>query len=123
MKNNKLLPISITIVGLSVFVGSFWLGNSIKESANIQAQRMSVQGNGMDISQAANYIGVTEDELQGIIKAEQNTLEAEGTYVGMMIPYFIVNDNMYFNKNQIDEWLVDVSTQYKEYDTQKGHIK
>lgn len=36
-----------------------------------------------------------------------------------MFPYFIVNDKLYFYKEQIDEWLKDISIQRKEYDTKK----
>lgn len=73
----------------------------------------------MNISEVANYLGMTEEEVQGIINTEKNMLESRGSYTGIMFPYFIVNDKLYFYKEQIDEWLKDTSIQRKEYDTKK----
>lgn len=39
-----------------------------------------------------------------------------------MFPYFTVNDKMCFYKQQIDEWLKEVLTQRKEYDTISGFV-
>lgn len=120
MQNNKLLPISIIILALSIMLSSIWLGYSIQKLTNIQAQKTNVDGNVLTVSQVANYLGMTEEEVQGIIKTEKNILESSGSYTGLMFPYFTVNDKMYFYKQQIDEWLKEVSTQRKEYDTING---
>nr|WP_278678450.1 hypothetical protein [Clostridium paraputrificum] len=41
---------------------------------------------------------------------------------GPMFPYFTGNDKMYFYKQPIDEWLKEVLTQRKEYDTISGFV-
>lgn len=122
MQNNKLMPISIIIVGLCILLSSTWLGYSIQKSTNIQTQKIATDSNVMNISQVANYLGMTEEEVQGIIETEKNILESSGSYTGTMFPYFILNDKLYFYKEQIDEWLKDASIQHKEYDTKRGYV-
>lgn len=119
MQNNKLLPISIIIFALGMFLSSIYFGYSIQKGSNIQVENAAVNSSVMNISEVANYLGMTEEEVQGIINTEKNMLESRGSYTGIMFPYFIVNDKLYFYKEQIDEWLKDISIQRKEYDTKK----
>lgn len=119
MQNNKLLPISIIIFAFGMFLSSIYFGYSIQKGSNIQVENAAVNSSVMNISEVANYLGMTEEEVQGIINTEKNMLESRGSYTGIMFPYFIVNDKLYFYKEQIDEWLKDTSIQRKEYDTKK----
>lgn len=119
MQNNKLLSISIIILAVGMFLSSIYFGYSIQKGSNIQVENAAVNSSVMNISEVANYLGMTEEEVQGIINTEKNMLESRGSYTGIMFPYFIVNDKLYFYKEQIDEWLKDTSIQRKEYDTKK----
>lgn len=119
MQNNKLLSISIIILALGMLLSSIYFGYSIQKGSNIQVENAAVNSSVMNISEVANYLGMTEEEVQGIINTEKNMLESRGSYTGIMFPYFIVNDKLYFYKEQIDEWLKDISIQRKEYDTKK----
>jgi hypothetical protein len=119
LQNNKLLSISIIIFALGMFLSSIYFGYSIQKGSNIQVENAAVNSSVMNISEVANYLGMTEEEVQGIINTEKNMLESRGSYTGIMFPYFIVNDKLYFYKEQIDEWLKDTSIQRKEYDTKK----
>ena len=47
--------------------------------------------------------GMSEDEIKGIIKTEEKTLKSTGQ--AQIFPHFIVNEKMYFNKQQVDQWL------------------
>jgi len=122
LQNNKLLPISIIIVALCILLSSAWLGYSIQKSTNMQIQKTTIDSNVMNVSQVANYLGMTEEEVQGIMETEKKKLESSGSYTGMMFPHFIVNGKLYFYKEEIDEWLKEVSIQRKEYDTTKGFV-
>jgi len=42
LQNNKLLPISIIILALSIMLSSIWLGDSIQKLTNIQTQKTNV---------------------------------------------------------------------------------
>lgn len=119
MQNNKLLSISIIILAVGMFLSSIYFGYSIQKGSNIQVENAAVNSSVMNISEVANYLGMTEEEVQGIINTEKNMLESRGSYTGIMFPYFIVNDKLYFYKEQVDEWLKDTSIQRKEYDTKK----
>ncbi|MPM42959.1 hypothetical protein SDC9_89631 [bioreactor metagenome] len=119
MQNNKLLSISIIILAVGMFLSSIYFGYSIQKGSNIQVENAAVNSSVMNISEVANYLGMTEEEVQGIINTEKNMLESRGSYTGIMFPYFIVNDKLYFYKEQVDEWLKDISIQRKEYDTKK----
>ena len=94
----------------------------MQKSTNIQTQKISTDSNVMNVSQVANYLRMTEEEVQGIIKTEKKILESSGSYTGMSFPYFTLNDKLYFYKEQIDEWLNEVSIEHKEYDTKKGYV-
>lgn len=119
MQNNKLIPISIIIVVFCMLLSSIYLGYSIQRIPNIQAENTIVDNSVMIISEVANYLGMTVEEVQEIINIEKNTLNSSGSYTGIMFPYFIVNDKLYFHKESVDEWIKDVSIQHKEYDTKK----
>lgn len=122
MKNNKWLIISLFIFSLSIILSSIWLGYSIQKLENIQVLNSADNSNVITISEVSSYLGMNEDDVLGIINTEKKILESTGSYTGAMFPYFIVNEKMYFYKQQIDEWLKDVSTNRKNYDTKKGYI-
>lgn len=121
MQNNKLIPMSIVILTLGIMLSSILLGYSIQKLSNVQTKNTIGDNNVLTISQAANYLGMTEEVL-GIIKIEKKILESSGSYTGMMFPYFTVNDKLYFYKEQIDEWMKEVSNLRREYDTKSGFV-
>ncbi len=86
---------------------------------NIQTEKIIADNSVMTISEVANYLEMTVEEVQEIISTEKNMLNSNGSYMGIMFPYFIVDNKLYFYKEQVNEWLKDVSIQHKEYDTKK----
>ena len=119
LQNNKSLSISIVILTFGVMISSIWLGYSIQKSTNIQTQNSPLDSNVLTISQVANYLRMTEEEVQGIINTEKSVLERTGSFTGNMFSYFIVNEKQYFYKGEIDEWLKSVSMEHREYDTNR----
>ena len=69
----------------------------------------------MNIEQAAQYIGVTAEQLIKMIQIEKNELNQTGSFSGEMIPYFKVNDDLLFYRDQLDVWLQYVSVEKVEY--------
>lgn len=122
MRNNKSLLISIVTLTLCIMLSSIWLGYSIQKSTNIQKQDSVINSNVFTISQVAEYIRMTEEEVQGIIDTEEIELDTTGSFSGIMFPYFIVNEKQYFYKEKIDEWLKEVSNEHREYDTNKKQL-
>lgn len=103
-------------------LSSIWSGYSIQKSTNIQKQDSVINSNVFTISQVAEYIRMTEEEVQGIIDTEEIELDTTGSFSGIMFPYFIVNEKQYFYKEKIDEWLKEVSNEHREYDTNKKQL-
>ena len=69
----------------------------------------------MNIEQAAQYIGVTAEQLIKMIQIEKNELNQTGSFSGEMIPYFKVNDDLLFYRDQLDVWVQDGSVEKVEY--------
>lgn len=64
------------------------------------------------------------DSMQKLTNIQTQKTKWDGNVLTLwsIFPYFIVNDKMYFYKQQIDEWLKEVLTQRKEYDTISGFV-
>ena len=65
---------------------------------------------------------MTPEQLQGMIDLELKELKRNGSYVGEMIPYFKVDNNMFFYKKQVDVWLEYVAIQKIEYNIVEGYM-
>ncbi|GFP76617.1 hypothetical protein [Clostridium fungisolvens] len=123
MENKKLLLISIIMLSLSIVFGSIFIGYSISKSEKTQISTSpSIESNVLNLSQVAKYLDMSEGEVQGIINTEKAALDQSKVFTGMMFPYFTVNDKQYFYKNEIDEWLKEVSKTHRQYDTKKGWV-
>lgn len=75
----------------------------------------------MNVEQTADYIGVTAEQLRKMIQIERNELDSRGSFSGEMIPYFMVNDDLLFYRNQVDSWLQYVSVEKVEYNLVDGY--
>lgn len=103
-------------------LSSIFLGYSIQKSTNIQTKNYTIDSNVFTVSEVANYLGMTEEEVQGIINTEKSMLEETDSFTGIMFPYFTVNEKQYFSKVAIDEWLKEASNEHREYDTNKKQL-
>ncbi len=122
MENKKLLPISIIILAMSLVFSSIWMGNSLKKTANLK-NTVSSDKKVLTLPQVAEYLNMTEDEVLGIIQVEKMSLEKAHIFSWRMFPYFAVDNKQYFDKNEIDEWVKEVSISRREYNTKEGWIK
>ena len=120
LKKNKSVSIAIIILTCGIILSSLWLGYSMQKSAKLITQNTTINMNILTMSEVANYIGMSEEEIHIIISIEKSKLEEGGGFWGMRLPYFIVNEKEYFYKEQIDEWLKEASNEHREYDTNKG---
>ena len=75
----------------------------------------------MNVDQAANYVGVTAEQLLKMIKIEMDELNRTHSFSGEMIPYFKVNDELLFYRNQLDVWLHYISIEKVEYNLVEGY--
>lgn len=63
-----------------------------------------------------------DEEVLAIIETEKKKLDETHSFTGKMFPYFIIDNKLYFYKDEIDEWLKEVSSSHRQYDTTKGWI-
>ncbi|NLB51720.1 MAG: hypothetical protein GX808_02125 [Syntrophomonadaceae bacterium] len=120
MDNIKLLSISIIILAMSILFGSIWIGYSLERTAGLHTSistPTSTDDKALTLSQAAEYMNMTEDEVLGIIQTEKKKLEETHSFDGKMFPYFTINNKQYFSKDEIDDWLKEVSMFHRQYDT------
>jgi hypothetical protein len=123
LENKKLFSISIIILSLSIVFGSVFMGYSLSKPEKPQIPTSpSIDSNVLNLSQVAKYLDMSEGEIQGIINIEKAALDQSKVFTGMMFPYFTVNNKQYFYKNELDEWLKEVSKTHRQYDTKKGFM-
>ncbi len=125
MENKKMLSVSILILATSIIFGSIWIGQSLEKFVGLQTTTsISTATNNMalTLSQVAEYMNITEEDFRSIIQIEKMELEKTGGFTGKMVPYFTINNKQYFYKNEVDEWLKDVSIQGREYNTIEGWL-
>lgn len=123
MENKNLISVSIIILAVSIIIGSIWIGNSLEKAVGSQEPiSTSIDSKVLTLSQVAEYLNMTEEEVNGIIKTETKKLEETHSFSGKMFPYFTINNKQFFYQDEIDEWLKEVSSNHIEYNTTKGWI-
>ncbi len=122
MENKKLLPISIIILAVSILVSSVLIVNSFPKTENKKSMPLEDK-KVLTLSQAAEYMNMTEKEILEIIRVEQTQLEKAHVFTGRMFPYFAIDNKKYFYKNELEEWVKEASINRREYDTKQGWIK
>lgn len=123
MKNNKLwFGVTIIFLGVSIMICGYFIGSAIM-SADVEKSSSEITiGPVLNLSQVALYLNMSEKEVSGIINTEKDMLNTMGSFTGIMFPYFIIDKQQYFYKDQIDEWLKEVSGARKEYNTVEGWV-
>lgn len=98
MEKNKLLPLSIIILAISIIFGSICIGYSLKAVANksifIGSQVDSQENNILEFGEAANYLKISESELLYLV-------EGKGTGIN----YIKINNKYIFSKEGLDKWV------------------
>ncbi|MBB6217154.1 hypothetical protein HNQ80_003260 [Anaerosolibacter carboniphilus] len=127
MKNyRKYLLICIVFLGISIIFNGIMIGYAIQSAIQSKPEKVELtkadNGNLITVSDVAKYLNISENEVLGIINTEKKQLEQYGTFSGPMFPYLIINKKYYFNKTSIEEWLKEVTSTRRQYDTVKGWI-
>lgn len=116
----------IVTQGINICVG-FQIYSQISDSSNSKVgsvqdvPMINKESPVMTLEQAADYIKVTPEQLRRMIQIEQNELNQRGSFSGEMIPYFKVNDDLFFYRDQLNIWLQYVSIEKVEYNLGEGY--
>ena len=115
-KNRFLISTAIFIIGASIVLNGYLIGVAIKTT------QVKEDTTVLSLSQAATYMNLTEAELLGIIKTETDLLNEYHSFPGKMFPYFIINNQFYFYKVEINDWLKEACMERKNYNISSGWI-
>jgi hypothetical protein len=112
------LEYSIVLLAISIAFSGVWIGNSLKQEKKVENIKI---GENLSLSEAADYLKLSEESIKKIIIQEEQYLKEMGSYSGMMFPYSIVYGEYIFSKHSLDEWVKETTQTRSEYST--GGIK
>jgi hypothetical protein len=72
LESKKSLLIGIIILTCGVVFSSLWLGYSIQKSSGLIVKEEASNNNVFTVSEVADYIGISEEEVLGLIDTEKN---------------------------------------------------
>lgn len=121
-KKSFLMAGVLLFIGISVIFNGYIIGNSIKHNEFQYSSTAPSESSVLSIEQVAKYLNISEEEVKAIIQIEDNMFTKTGSFYGKMLPYFVVNNKQYFYKDEIDEWLKEVSSNHREYNTAEGWV-
>ena len=119
MKSNKWLPISIIVLAFALVISSVIITMKQPTATFIDSKENSEV---LVINEVADYLQLSEEQVMKMINIETTKLEEDGSFSGMMIPYFTVDEKYYFSKSALDHWLKEVTTNHTAYNTSEGWI-
>lgn len=112
MLKDKLLPISIFCLAISIVIGAYLISKGMQFSGRFISEGVS-QGlnnfnntinnkivnnveekNNINLSDAAKYLGISEDMLIKVVYNKDSK-----------IPYIKIDGYLIFNKNALDKWI------------------
>lgn len=109
MKNNKLIPISIIILAISIFSGLMWVGYSIQEIASDGDNETNIEREKglLTVVEASEYLSISVDELESILLKDSTIKEGlRGYSTYRFIPFIEVNNGKkLFSKEELDKWI------------------
>lgn len=108
------------IIGASLIIGCLIISTQdvtvTKQKLKIaEGQVNLINSPLLNIKQAAEYLNLTEEQVTYIIQSEQSTLTKMGSFSGEMFPYFKINNQIFFSKTDLTNWIKDATTQRREY--------
>lgn len=119
MKETKLMSMAILILAVSVFTGSIFISNAMKSNqSNLSGASAITEEGLMTQTEAAEYMSLDADQFENLVatlESQRIKLETYSTY--SFIPYIVIDDALYFNKKQLDEWIEFNMTSRLEIDT------
>lgn len=95
MENNKLVPISIIILAISIVIASIYIGSSLKEVAKQSTYFDSQESDILELDEAAKYLKLSEGDLLYLIRNEHD----------LGIKYIEINGKYIFSRQGLHEWV------------------
>lgn len=94
MEKNKLLPLAIIILAISIVFSSIWIGQSLKAFANKNTPVNSQQNDILGLEEAAKYLNISKSELLYLSEGKGSTIN-----------YIKINGKYIFSKEGLNKWV------------------
>lgn len=119
-KKNFLSGMAVILISISIVTSGYLISDAMKSDVT-ETKNRNESLKVLNLKQVAEYLNMTVEDVTSIIEIEQNELTNVGGFTGKMFPYFTVDDNLYFYKDEVDVWLQEVASNHRYYDTEKGY--
>lgn len=105
--SKHLLSVAILILSMSLIYCGLELNKDkeISDASKVFTE-LDVDKGLWTLNETAQYLSITEDQLHSIVSShdiERGKMTSYETY--QFIPYIEMNEEKYFNKTQVDEWI------------------
>ncbi|CQR55202.1 helix-turn-helix domain-containing protein [Paenibacillus riograndensis] len=105
MKNQLSLLAASLILGLSIITGCMIISKERTEGSGQAAEAQTTENKLLlTLQETAALLGISEDQVMNIMKAENSLLSNDGPFGGTKIPYIKVDDQFLFTKAGLLEW-------------------
>lgn len=94
LEKNKLLPLAIIILAISIVFSSIWIGQSLKGVANKSVSVGSQQSDILGLEEAAKYLNISKSELLYLAEGKNSTIN-----------YVKINGKYILSKEGLDNWV------------------
>lgn len=111
------------LLGVSLVV-SGWMVRSGLESDRRDAAQPAISPQApeqedkllLTLGEAAAWLSLTEAQVRDVISSEQASLNATGSYTGMLFPYIRVNGEIRVSKADLARWVSEAAGARRSYD-------
>ncbi|OKP82507.1 helix-turn-helix domain-containing protein [Paenibacillus sp. P32E] len=120
MKNQLSLLAASLILGLSIIIGCVVISNDRQASSGQAAEAQALENKPMlTLQETAILLGISEDQVKNLMKAENSPLRNEGSFGGTRIPFIKVDDQFLFSKVDLMEWIQAATSERRVYSGDK----
>jgi len=107
---------SSVILGSSIVMGCFMIQKTVTLKHEVHtAVTNTSHGPMLTLQEAANFLSISEEQLNYIIQSEQNALRMGGSFQGEMVPYLKIKDELFFSAAGLVSWVTNATTQRRQY--------
>lgn len=120
LKNNYNFLFGCLIIAIGIVIHGYIIKPNNSDFFNNGEQNINTTASKavFDLTDAAEYLNMSESEVKAIIIAESSRLNETHSFTGEMLPYFKVDEKYYFYKEGLDTWLADATMDKRKYNTE-----
>jgi hypothetical protein len=121
MKNNHLSILGASLIlGVCFIVGCLVISHEKADSSRnaLQAQNTLQQQQEkalMTLQEAAYFLGLEEEQVLNIMKAENAILSNNGPFTKAKLPYIKIDDEFLFNREDLLNWIRTATAEKRIY--------